>query len=388
MPDHPSVADVALVASMGDVVLRNLRITQGYHELSAELARRYGTRANWCTFATWASKQAGQTIRKEDLAHALEAVLDVGPLTVAGDGVASATAALDARVGAAGVRALLRDALDLTTAVDRASDAVGRGNKKVFEEIGREFARFCATCLGDTRPDPGNIERFVADLRPGEPPEGQGLLRRAFGHYYLALFEPDAKSVLELLLLANLEVGWHEQTRLQPEIAESLDAALLDPAAFRRRVLAATFPFAGRLIRLRLAVTRLLGRPSPLDVAIDAFADAARMEGHRIITEHMMTLNLPGDIRLRLGDDVPAAIPPALRYIADPDLLALLAEIDPTPDSVAHSGALDWSDLPDRMHYITDLFRCYAADATLFEPPYTPEQTASIRAGRVPGGLP
>jgi hypothetical protein len=69
----PTVAHVERVASHNDPVVRNLQITQCYHELSRALAARTGgAPGNWCTFATWASKQAGQTIRKEDLARAFE----------------------------------------------------------------------------------------------------------------------------------------------------------------------------------------------------------------------------------------------------------------------------------------------------------------------------
>ncbi len=68
---YPTTADVDRIAAVSDPVIRNLQITQAYHELAAAVAARVGG-ANWCTFATWASKQAGQTIRKEDLAHLLE----------------------------------------------------------------------------------------------------------------------------------------------------------------------------------------------------------------------------------------------------------------------------------------------------------------------------
>jgi len=62
--DHvPASAEVDRIATLGDPVLRNLQITQCYHELASALAKRTGPHANWCTFATWASKQAGQTIR-------------------------------------------------------------------------------------------------------------------------------------------------------------------------------------------------------------------------------------------------------------------------------------------------------------------------------------
>src|SRR3990172_5182182 len=85
----PTVAEVDRIASLADPVIRNLQITQCYHELSAALAERTGLSANWCTFAAWASRQAGQTIRKEDLVRALEEALKNDPEAIqAAQGVA------------------------------------------------------------------------------------------------------------------------------------------------------------------------------------------------------------------------------------------------------------------------------------------------------------
>src|SRR3712207_7486449 len=40
----------------------------------------------------------------------------------------------------------------------------------------------------------------------------------------------------------------------------------------------------------------------------------------------------------------------ALRHIDDPELRALLREVDPTPDNAQGSGAEDWADFYDRIH--------------------------------------
>src|SRR5512134_702818 len=72
----PTLLDVERTSALSDPVLRNLQITQCYHELAHVLAERTGPKANWCTFATWASRQAGQTIRKEDLRRLLESSLE------------------------------------------------------------------------------------------------------------------------------------------------------------------------------------------------------------------------------------------------------------------------------------------------------------------------
>src|SRR5262245_3217061 len=69
---HPSLAEVDAVTAIADPVLRNLRITVAYGRLANAFARRVPGGANWCTFATWASKQAGCTIRREDVARAAE----------------------------------------------------------------------------------------------------------------------------------------------------------------------------------------------------------------------------------------------------------------------------------------------------------------------------
>jgi hypothetical protein len=68
------------------------------------------------------------------------------------------------------------------------SQALSRGNRKVFEEIGREFARFAATFRDDAVFDAG---------KPGEPPDGQDYLRRALAHLYRARYEGQPKAKRE-----------------------------------------------------------------------------------------------------------------------------------------------------------------------------------------------
>ena len=383
----PTVAEVDRIAALGDPVIRNLQITQCYHELSAALAERTGPSANWCTFATWASKQAGQTIRKEDLARTLENALDTAPAaTQAAGNVAVSAQRIGAKRDAGEIQESVWDVLNPAAVIDRASDAVGRGNQKVFQEIGHEFARFFSTCLHDVAFDIGKIARFCDELRPGDPPDGQRYLRQAFTRVYQSFFESDAKTRAELLLLANVEIGLHEQTRLQPEIAEALDAAFVDPKQFTRRLIKAIFPYRGWLARLRLFFMRLLGGPTPFDAAIDVLVVVARQQARLIITEHMMTIGLSHGRRLRLGDDLSAEFPASLKQLTNPDLRALLERVDPTPDSPRETGAVDWADLPERLHFIVDLFRCYHESRDLFELPFTPDQVAALKAGRLPGG--
>ena len=66
--------------------------------------------------------------------------------------------------------------------------------------------------------------------------------------------------------------------------------------------------------------------------------------------------------------------------------MRLSGEDDLTHGSLSDSGAQDWADLPDRLNYIISLFRCYQEHPSLFEPPYTPEQVADLKEGRLPDG--
>ena len=59
----PTVDDVTRITEVADPVIRNLQITECYSRLAVGIAQRTYPCANWCTFATWASKQAGATIR-------------------------------------------------------------------------------------------------------------------------------------------------------------------------------------------------------------------------------------------------------------------------------------------------------------------------------------
>src|SRR5688572_20497013 len=75
--DTPTPDEVRRIVPISDPLLRNLEITHCYGRLSAAMAERTGPCANWCTYATWASRQAGRTIRGEDLIETLRTRLRV-----------------------------------------------------------------------------------------------------------------------------------------------------------------------------------------------------------------------------------------------------------------------------------------------------------------------
>ncbi|MGA0558927.1 hypothetical protein ACO2Q8_19885 [Larkinella sp. VNQ87] len=382
----PTIADVERISAVSDPVVRNLQITHCYYELSAAFGERTGAGVNWCTFATWASKQAGQTIRQEDALRELESRFRIQ--SEAGETIrylVDLLRQLGAKQHPDTLRKLIWERVVVAT-LNRTSEAVSRGNRKVFVEIGREFARFMAICLADSTYQSDHLEEFLRGLKPGNPPEGQHYLRQAFTAFYQSWFEQDPKLQAELRLLANLAIGFHEQTRLQPEIAESLNLVPIDSSELKKQLVDLIFPADGWWAKSRLFFSNLFGQLSPLDQAIDQLIDRVQRQIRLVVTEQLMTMSFPPDVRLRLGQDLVIDFPASLRVITHPDLHELLRQIDPTTDSLLKTGATDWADLSERIHYIADLFRCYHESIALFEPPFTPMQTAILRAGKRPDG--
>jgi len=377
----PGVADVARIAALENPVIRNLEITECYADLSAAMRARTGGAADWCTFATWASRQAGSTIRGEDLLDNLDRRLGrkrwlAAPLAslnrlLLRKGLFQPDSALGRIV--AGIHSPF-------DAFERASTEVARGNLKVFEEIGREFARFMASVPGDAGEDSDAFVAFAAGLQPGTPPDGQDLLREAFACYQRQRQETDPGARAAWVLLANLKIGCHEQIRLQPQIAAAVDAPLATAADLGARVLHALIPSSCNWPGV------LHG---PAKYALGGLALVVRRDAvkvtREVVTEAMMVLSMPGTV-LSLGRDLDAPVPEVLAGAAPPFLASFVQEYDPCPPGGIACAASNWCDLRQRMHYITHLFRAYAETASMFSRPFTPEQVAAFRAGHVPDG--
>ena len=374
MSTAPTTADVRRICAIADPVIRNLEITECYARLAAAFAARSGgPGANWCRYATWASRQAGETIRGEDLLD------DVQRRLFEGRWLLHPVQTLWRRLLRRGLlrpeTRLGRLAAELHTPLDAiglASSAVALGNLKVFEEIGLEFARR----LESDEP----LERFLVGLKPGEPPEGQRLLRQAFTHYEEQRNEADPRKHAELGVLASLEIGLHEQTRLQEQIAEAMNAPFVSQEKLGLRTLVAVFPAAG-------SWWNVFRRPA---VAVfGAFASALQRASTRLarelITASFMVLSLPGRVLL-LGTNLADPFPDVLRKPANAELVELVAQYEPVPPELDDCAAHDWSDLHQRMHYISHLFRAFHLDEALARSPFSREQVASFQRGLVPEG--
>ena len=242
---HPlTPEDIDRVAAIADPIIRNLRITQAYHELSAAAAVHIGPVANWCTYATWASKQAGRTIRKEDLQRAAEAAFRSSPAArtcgeprsrprPAGSAPASRSTRRSRRSG--------RSSIQPPRSIGRAPPSPGATSGS---------SRRSAASSPGSRSTAARPRRPAGTASPGSWSGSDRASRRPASATCARpsrtttgrASRPTRSSRAQLVLLANLEVGFHEQIRLQPEITEALDAGVVDPRDVRDRVVQALVP--------------------------------------------------------------------------------------------------------------------------------------------------
>lgn len=369
-PGEAVLADIERVVKLEQPVIRNLWITQHYHSLMRLLAEVLGgANANWSTFATWASKTAGQSIRGEEVPPEIQQLL-------------CEEAKIHDRlnqllVALPGAWAERIDPLAIPKAVlERVSDQIAVGNLKVFAELAPLFAQFWDRFSDPQRLTEPELDAFVASLKSGPAEhDGQDSLKVAFTSYFAGARASNAKEKAEYLLYGNLLIGLHEQTRLQAFIAGAMDAPF-DEQSYER-LLAAQPDWLE-------SVTRPVFR-----ALLAALERELEDRWECLATRYMMTLTLPGGNLLRLGEDIPigkSAFPAVLNPLEAENLKKLVASYDPNLDSLKGSGARNWSELNNRMAFIADLFRSRQQDESLFHAPFSDEQLSVLALGKRPSG--
>ena len=377
------------IVEMDDPILRNLRITLGYHDLLLGMARLLGSHnVSWPAFACWASRTAGSFIRGEYIPDSVQSYL--AKLKLLYQGMHTAHRVL------LGVR---RQAPPPSSIFESIVERVSRevtvnvswGNHMVFQDIGPLYARMIETFEHATTYDQQAIDRFLSRLEPGRPEDdGQDLLIAAFGNYYKAMFERDPKKKAELILLANNRVGLHEQTRLQPAIEGSMNAPIADLITKAARARARELTHE----RMHSWIDRQIDR------VLDHLSDRLKSEWQAISTSWFMHLQLPDTQwpdkigtprRIKVGRGVPprcehSDFPPELGQLDNVYLKALLYDLDQTPNTVEGSMPQAWGRLEDRMNYLVDLFRTQQQYPLLYRQPFTDNQIVAMRSGEIPPG--
>lgn len=364
------LADLLRIAKLEAPILRNLLITQRYHDLSQGLATVLGpASANWSTFATWASKTAGQSIREEEVPPELieflerEAQLD------------ARLRRFYARLGPFARFAPRLDPFDLARAViQEVARQIAEGNLRVYAELAPLFAEFIALFADPRGRTEQALAAFSSKLTRGAADEGgQDALQQAFQNYFRASLVADESARVELILLGNVQIGLHEQTRLQENIAGALDAPFSE--SVYERFGAAGPKFLHPLLRAVLRSSLRLFASNLLD------------DWERLATKLLMKLAAPNGDEIPLGRDLaPERFDPLLARLTNAELIAFLSRYDADLTTTRGSAAVNWTVLGDRMRFIGELFRVSQRDPSWFEQPFSDSQRLEIEAGRVPRG--
>jgi hypothetical protein len=367
-----------IVALDSQPVLRNLLITQCYHDLSSEIARVLGAgNANWCTYATWASKTAGRFIRNDEVPALFRKLLeDSHGFRKGTQRVSRGLFNFHPETSFADID--LFDVAEET--VGEVSGQITAGNLKVFSELAPVFARFVHLFDGGSL-DKTAAQRLLDSLKVGPSSrDGQSLLKEALEHLLAAAQESDPVAKAQHMLVANAQTGLHEQIRLQPYIAGSLNAPIentLERIWHERSAKKADESLLGRIHALwdRLGTT----------VVHDA-----KSIWNLFSAEELMTLTVPGQV-LRLGDALPPAAPGRPLYpeplvnLSNYDAIELLEQYDALDtEGEGYVGASDWTLLTQRMRYIIALFRSRQQESSIQQQPFSPTQLELLWADKVP----
>jgi len=364
------LADLLRIAGLTNPVLRNLLITQRYRDLSFGLRGVLGPEnANWSTFATWASKTAGQSIREEEVPPEFTLFLQEEAK------LSARLARFYERLGPFKGLAPKLSPFDLARAIiQEVARQIAEGNLRVYAELAPLFAEFAAKFSDPAGRSAPLFAKFEAGLKSGSAQaDGQDDLKRAFRAYFDATSAATPADRAQYILLGNVLIGLHEQTRLQENIAGALDAPFSERVY--ERFGAAGPKFLHPL--LRWVLRRGVG----------FFASELLDDWQRLATKLLMKLAAPNGDEIPLGADLPAEpFDPLLAKLTLPALVEFLQRYDSNLDTTQGSGAVNWTLLDDRMKFIGELFRVSQRDPSWFDQPFTPEQRTEIEAGRVPPG--
>jgi hypothetical protein len=356
------VMSVAEISAQRDPVLRNLWITQRYHELAVQLRDKgMADDATWCAFAVWASKTAGATIRGDELPSLVRELLTTDD--AAQGAIHRFNAGLEGwLVARLGHRHLFRvvDAVN-----DHVAASIAGGNLLVFSELAPLFTLLAGASPAALEPELASLAAQGVDVTA---------IRTAFTGYQRALHTPAERPTL--VLGANILAVSHEQERLQPAIATALNAAVHDlfvetldqdvtrhiPTARARRTFDTLVADVGGVLEraCQTALTKVMLR---LITADETFA---------------LDRNVPP-----LADGL---YPPLLSDLTGTEAEIVFSRWDRTLGLGAPTGADDWAVIDQRMNYIVTLFRSRQRHPALLSPPFSDVQLAALADGRLPEG--
>ena len=362
MANYLTQEEVKNTIQLDNFVLRNLQVTNGYYRISQGMRKVIGSRnISWTTFATHASKTAGQALRHELMPRLVKSTM----MRLAGHD--NTFFFYNNVLTKEGQSAENETENALAEALKKVSLLVSQGNVVVFTELAPPFVDFINLFRKAWIKKQDHLRAFLDNHFVPGPLEagGQDLLREAFISYYDARFETDSKRKSELILLGNLLIGLHEQTRLQPVIEKAMSVPL---SAFMK------FQDEAKPAKKRcLSVDKM-----------------SRQIITRAATQMWMLITLPSR-ELKLSQNIIAptgvhSFPIDLLDIEHPRCRELAISFDSSLETLSNSAADDWSSLKDRMKFVVNFFRSHQQYKRMFEAPFLEDQGRAIEAGHLPAG--
>jgi pSer/pThr/pTyr-binding forkhead associated (FHA) protein len=359
-------ADIDAILSQKNLLVRNLQITQGYHEVAQMLGHFLGfDNVNWFAFGTYASKTAGRAIRHESLPGPMKSML------VRSAGFENTHFYLHHVLASSetGSRAGNR----IAKILEQVSLMLSEGNLLIFSELAPPFVELVNRFGGQRRPDQTLFKQFLDEHFSASSfaEGGQAWLRESMRAFYQARFTEGGKSKAELIFLGNIMLALHEQSRLQPLIEKAL-AVPFDVfiEGFIPEIDRETKGLKSKLASRSVNTTR--------EMVL------------RSVTRMWMSYTLPHR-QMKLGQNVVAPtglvnFPLDLLIIEHARCREIIQQFDVGLETLSGSAAGNWGSLKDRMQFIIAFFRSYQREKRLFLPPFLEDQTAAVKEGYFPGG--
>jgi hypothetical protein len=342
---------VTAITAFPPTLLRNHLVTQTYHQLATALRSSLGSdSANWFDFGSWASNSVGSILSGDTLPAPAHRLL-VGSGDELGDGHH---------------RSRLLEDLEATGA--DVATRLAAGNVLVFAEVAPAALAFLAAHGGGSGQERAKATAELDRLVVAPPVVlQQRRLQSGFRAYAAAIGESEESKRAQLVLAGSLQMLAEEQFRLQPFIAQALDAAV-------------TVSF--RALADRLVARGLKWIPPVVWTARQAAA-AADHVWDATMTRAFLVVDWPGE-RVHLGHDVRPLpgrplVPRALEQPWVPELTAVFDEFDRTGGTGRHDASVDWADFRSRMDWLSWFVLSRSFDQRLMRSPFTPDQVEALR---------
>ena len=242
-------------------------------------------------------------------------------------------------------------------ALRRAARAITFNRRKGYEELAPLLAQFLV--IMETEASNAAVGEFTDRLRGGSVEQGgYDVIKQAFSAWFESHQSSSPAAKAQLMLLGNCLFALYEQTRLERQIRQAIEAPVEQLFL--------------EVLRLRLPRWKARLCIRLIRVCTKAFVQELSATWKNVATRYAMKLSVPRATDIPLDDGNPprpAQFPVDLRDITEPRLLAMSQRFDANFGINRGSDRNDWADLRDRMGYLIEVYRADQQDEQLLHDP-------------------